>query len=46
MTVTADHPGPAPHALTGGTLHRDAVDVSGDPYVGLEREAEATPARE
>ncbi|NUV63682.1 arylsulfatase [Streptomyces sp. CAI-85] len=44
--VTSDYPGPAPHAFTGGTLHRVAVDVSGDPYVDLEREAEAMLARE
>ena len=27
--------------FTGGTIHRVAVDVSGEPYVDLEREAEA-----
>ncbi len=44
--VTADYPGPHPHAFTGGTLKRVAVDVSGDPYVDLEREAQAMLARE
>nr|WP_241835329.1 hypothetical protein [Pseudofrankia asymbiotica] len=44
--VTSDYPGKAPFAFTGGTLHRVAVDVSGDPYVDLEREAEAMLARE
>jgi arylsulfatase A-like enzyme len=44
--VTADYPGTAPWAFTGGTLRRIAVDVSGEPYVDLEREAEAMMARE
>ncbi|WP_371681429.1 hypothetical protein [Streptomyces sp. NBC_01276] len=43
---TADYPGTAPFTFTGGTLHRVAVDVSGDPYVDLEREADAMLARE
>jgi arylsulfatase len=44
--VTADYPGEYPHAFTGGTIKRVAVDVSGDPYVDLEREAQAMLARE
>jgi arylsulfatase len=44
--VTDDYPGTAPWAFTGGTLHRVAIDVSGEPYVDLEREAEAMLARE
>ena len=44
--VTADYPGTAPWAFTGGTLHRVAVDVSGEPYVDLEREAVAMLSRE
>jgi arylsulfatase A-like enzyme len=44
--VTDDYPGSAPWAFTGGTLHRVAVDVSGDPYIDLEREAAAMIARE
>ncbi|MGW4386495.1 arylsulfatase [Streptomyces sp. NPDC004685] len=44
--VTRDYPGTAPYAFTGGNLRRVAVDVSGDPYVDLEREAEAMLARE
>ncbi|WP_278262466.1 arylsulfatase [Nocardia sp. AG03] len=44
--VTDLYPGQAPWAFTGGTLHRVAVDVSGEPYVDLEREAEAMLARE
>jgi arylsulfatase len=44
--VTGDYPGDHPHAFTGGTIKRVAVDVSGDPYVDLEREAQAMLARE
>jgi arylsulfatase len=44
--VTADYPGTAPWAFTGGTLHRLRVDVSGEPYVDLEREAQAMLMRE
>jgi arylsulfatase len=44
--VTDDYPGVHPHEFTGGTIHRVAVDVSGDPYVDLEREAAAMLARE
>jgi arylsulfatase len=38
--VTDDYPGEPPYAFTGGTLHEVAVDVSGDPYLDLERHAE------
>jgi arylsulfatase A-like enzyme len=44
--VTRDYPGEAPWSFTGGTIHRVAVDVSGEPYVDLEREAVAMLARE
>jgi arylsulfatase len=44
--VTDDYPGTAPWAFTGGTLKRVAVDVSGQPYIDLEREAAAMLARE
>jgi arylsulfatase len=44
--VTGDYPGPHPHTFTGGTIKRVAVDVSGDPYLNLEREAQAMLARE
>jgi Sulfatase len=44
--VTADYPGDHPHTFTGGTIKRVAVDVSGDPYIDLEREAQAMLARE
>ncbi|WP_246393951.1 arylsulfatase [Pseudonocardia pini] len=44
--VTADYPGEHPYRFTGGTVRHVAVDVSGDPYVDLEREAQAMMARE
>jgi arylsulfatase len=44
--VTSDYPNGSPHRFTGGTIRRVAVDVSGDPYVDLEREAQAMLARE
>jgi arylsulfatase len=44
--VTPDYPGARPWAFTGGTIHRVAVDVSGEPYLDLEREAHAMLMRE
>jgi arylsulfatase len=44
--VTLDYPGDSPWAFTGGTINRVAVDVSGEPYVDLEREAVAMLSRE
>ncbi len=44
--VTDDYPGVHPHPFTGGTIKRVAVDVSGEPYVNLEREAVAMMSRE
>jgi hypothetical protein len=44
--VTDDYPGEHPHTFTGGTIKRVAVDVSGAPYIDLEREAHAMLARE
>ena len=44
--VTGDYPGEHPYVFTGGTIKRVVVDVSGDPYVDLEREAQAMLARE
>jgi arylsulfatase len=38
--LTDDYPGEAPYAFTGGTIRQVAVDVSGDPYVDMERQAE------
>lgn len=44
--VTDDYPGERPHRFTGGTVKRIAIDVSGQPYLDLERQAEAMLARE
>jgi len=44
--ITDDYPGRRPWALTGATIKTVAVDVSGDPYVDLERAAAAMIARE
>jgi arylsulfatase A-like enzyme len=44
--VTNDYPGTAPWNFTGGAIDRVAIDVSGEPYVDLEREAVAMMARE
>jgi len=44
--VTDDYPGDRPYQFTGGTIKRVAVDVSGEPYLDLEREAAAMLARE
>ena len=44
--ITEDYPGESPYAFTGGTINRVAVDVSGEPYVDLEREAALMLMRE
>ncbi|WP_405066487.1 arylsulfatase [Kribbella sp. NBC_01510] len=44
--ITDDYPGEPPHTFTGGTINRVAVDVSGDPYLDLEREAALMLMRE
>jgi hypothetical protein len=44
--VTYDYPGTAPHAFTGGTIKRVAVDVTGEPCLDLARQAQAMLARE
>jgi hypothetical protein len=44
--VTEDYPGDRPWRFTGGTINRVAVDVSGQPYLDLQREAAAMLARE
>ena len=45
VPVTDGYPGERPWRFTGGTLRTVAVDVSGEPYVDLEREAAAMLAR-
>jgi arylsulfatase A-like enzyme len=44
--VTDDYPGARPHAFTGGTIKEVIVDVSGEAYLDLEKEAVALMARE
>ena len=44
--VTPNYPGSPPWAFTGGTIKRVAVDVSGEAYRDLEREAQAMLMRE
>ena len=44
--VTWDYPGDRPWAFTGGTIKQVVVDVSGEPYVDLEKEAMAVLSRE
>ena len=44
--VTNDYPGELPWRFTGGTITRVAVDVSGESFVDLEREAAAMLMRE
>jgi arylsulfatase len=44
--VTADYPGERPWALTGATIAQVIVDVSGEPYLDLEKEAIAMMKRD
>ena len=44
--ITDDYPGQPPWRVTGGTVRGVAVNVSGEPYVNLERAAAAMIARE
>ena len=44
--VTQDYPGKPPYAFAGGVINRIAVDVSGEPYQDLEREAALMLMRE
>ena len=44
--VTQSYPGERPYRFTGGTIQRVVVDVSGEPYIDLEREAQAMLMRE
>jgi arylsulfatase A-like enzyme len=44
--VTFDYPGQQPWAFTGGVLKRVVVDVSGEPYVDFELEAQAMMSRD
>jgi hypothetical protein len=44
--VTDDYPGEPPYRFSGGTINRVAVDVSGEPFLDLEREAALMLMRE
>jgi arylsulfatase A-like enzyme len=44
--VTSDYPGDAPWPFTGGTIHKVIVNVSGAPFVDLEKEFVAMFARD
>jgi arylsulfatase len=44
--LTEDYPGTSPYTFTGGTIDRVAIDVSGEPYLDLEREATLMLMRE
>jgi arylsulfatase len=44
--ITDDYSGTSPYAFTGGTIKQAIVDVSGEPFVDLEKEAIALMARE
>lgn len=46
QAVTDDYPGVFPYRFSGGAIRRVAVDVSGEPYLNLEREAVAMMSRE
>lgn len=44
--VTDDYPGERPWAFVGGTIHKAVIDVSGEPFFDLAREAAAAFARD
>ena len=44
--VTDDYPGSSPWPFVGGTIERVVIDVSGEAYVDLEKEAHAMIRRE
>jgi arylsulfatase len=44
--VTDDYPGESPWAFVGGTIHKAVIDVSGEPFVDLAKEAAAAFARD
>ncbi len=44
--VTDDYAGDSPWTFTGGTIEQVIVDVSGEPYVNLEHEAEMAMKRD
>ncbi|TCO34541.1 hypothetical protein EV652_102607 [Kribbella steppae] len=46
MKDTDDYAGEPPYRFTGGRINRVAIDVSGDSYLDLEREAALMLLRE
>jgi hypothetical protein len=44
--VTDDYAGKAPFGFTGGTIEKVVIDVSGEPFMDLAREAAALFARQ
>jgi arylsulfatase len=46
VPVTGDYAGTAPYKYTGGKIFRVIVDVSGEPYVDFEMEAQKAFARD
>jgi arylsulfatase len=44
--VTDDYPGERPWAFTGGTIKRAIIDVSGEPFIDLAKEAQMAYARD
>jgi len=44
--VTEPYPGERPYRITGGTIKRVAVDVSGEPFIDLDREVQTMLIRE
>jgi arylsulfatase len=44
--VSDDFPGASPHRFSGGTIRTVAIDVSGEPFIDLEREAALMLMRE
>jgi arylsulfatase len=44
--VCDEYPGVSPFAFTGGAIERVIIDVSGEPFIDLEKEAVAMMARE
>ena len=43
---TINYPGEQPRRFTGGTIRRVAVDVSGEPFLDLQRQAAAVMREE
>ena len=46
MPVTEDYPGRQPWSVLGATIKHVIIDVSGEPYIDLEKEARAMMKRD